>query len=94
VLQSQQLWSVGNQEAHASNAGGVVVTTGPRVHEEPSSVTYQFSHRRRGSGVHLQNAPYVSLRLEDCGRYFFLINGRFYLTSFVLELSANGAHGG
>jgi len=82
VLQSQ-LWSVGNQEIHASNAGGVVVSRGPRVHEEPSSVTYRFSHRWKGSGVHLQNVPYVGLRLEDCDRYFSLINGRFDLTSFV-----------
>jgi len=65
VLQSQQSWSVGNQEAHTSNAGGVVVTTGPRVHKELSSVTYRFSHQRKGSGMHLQNGPYVGLRFED-----------------------------
>ena len=69
------------------------MTTRPRD-EEHSSVTYRFSHQRKGSGMHLQNGPYVSFRLEDCDGYFFLINGRFYLTSFVLELSANSAHGG
>jgi len=62
------------------------VTTGPRVHQEPSSVTYRFSYRRKGSGMYLQNGPYVSWRLEDCDRYSFLLNGRFYLTSFILEL--------
>ena len=71
ALQSQQLWSVGNQEAHVSISGGVVVTTEPRVHEEPSSVTYRFSHRWKGLGIHLQNGPYVNLRLEDCDRYYF-----------------------